>query len=137
MHAAHGLAPLHRQGTGRQRDGERRARTPRKPRGSLALIDDDRLAVTGVGKSADVGRKVAATFNSTGTRAYTLAFRGKDEFVVVSQNPDPATKGERLWVDGLQEGHVHDLAVPGVRSAEGRPLLHPQAYYTLNYVPAK
>jgi glucose/arabinose dehydrogenase len=46
-------------------------------------------------------------------------------------------KSVRLWVDGLQEGHVHDLAVPGVRSAEGRPLLHPQAYYTLNYVPAK
>src|SRR5205085_777487 len=31
-----------------------------------------RVAVTGVGKSADVGRKVAATLNSTGTRAYVL-----------------------------------------------------------------
>jgi arabinose-5-phosphate isomerase len=31
-----------------------------------------RVAVTGVGKSADVGRKIAATFNSTGTRAYVL-----------------------------------------------------------------
>jgi hypothetical protein len=43
----------------------------------------------------------------------------------------------RLWVDGLQEGHIHDLAVPGVRSATGEPLLHPQAYCTLNYIPAK
>jgi arabinose-5-phosphate isomerase len=31
-----------------------------------------RVAVVGVGKSADVGQKTAGTFNSTGTRAYTL-----------------------------------------------------------------
>jgi hypothetical protein len=46
-------------------------------------------------------------------------------------------KSVRLVVDGLQEGHIHDLAAAGVRSAEGKPLLHPQAYYTLNYIPAK
>lgn len=42
----------------------------------------------------------------------------------------------RLWVDGLQEGHIHDLAAGGIRSTEGEGLLHPQAYYTLNYIPA-
>jgi arabinose-5-phosphate isomerase len=31
-----------------------------------------RVAVIGVGKSADVGQKIVGTFNSTGTRAYTL-----------------------------------------------------------------
>jgi arabinose-5-phosphate isomerase len=31
-----------------------------------------RVAVIGVGKSADVGQKTTGTFNSTGTRAYTL-----------------------------------------------------------------
>ncbi len=31
-----------------------------------------RLAITGTGKSADVGQKLAGTFSSTGTRAYTL-----------------------------------------------------------------
>jgi arabinose-5-phosphate isomerase len=31
-----------------------------------------RVAVVGVGKSADIGQKTAGTFNSTGTRAYTL-----------------------------------------------------------------
>jgi hypothetical protein len=41
----------------------------------------------------------------------------------------------RLYVNGLQEGHIHDLKAPGVRSAAGKPLLHPQAYYTLNYIP--
>jgi arabinose-5-phosphate isomerase len=31
-----------------------------------------RIAVTGTGKSADVGQKIAGTFNSTGTRSYIL-----------------------------------------------------------------
>ena len=43
----------------------------------------------------------------------------------------------RLRVDKLQEGHVHELHLLGVRSAAGRPLLHPAAYYTLNYIPEK
>lgn len=49
----------------------------------------------------------------------------------------PDRKSVRLRVQGLQEGHIHDLAVRGVRSAEGLSLLHPQAYYTLNYIPEK
>lgn len=46
-------------------------------------------------------------------------------------------KSVRLVVDGLQEGHVHDLTVPGLKSMDGESVLHPQAYYTLNYIPAK
>ncbi len=38
-----------------------------------------------------------------------------------------------LVVEGLQEGHVHELKGSGVRSASGQGLLHDQAYYTLNY----
>lgn len=44
-------------------------------------------------------------------------------------------KRVRLYVDGLQEGHVHELHLDGVRSQEGLPLLHAEAYYTLNRVP--
>lgn len=44
-------------------------------------------------------------------------------------------KSVRLYVDKLQEGHIHDLTVPGIRAIDGEPLLHPQAYYTLNYIP--
>ncbi len=43
----------------------------------------------------------------------------------------------RLAIDGLQIGHVHELALPGVRAAGGEPLLHATAYYTLDYVPEK
>jgi glucose/arabinose dehydrogenase len=46
-------------------------------------------------------------------------------------------KSVRLYVDKLEEGHIHDLKLPGVKSADGEPLLHPQAYYTLNYIPKK
>jgi hypothetical protein len=42
----------------------------------------------------------------------------------------------RLFVDQLQEGHVHELHFKGVRSATGQELLHNEAYYTLNYVPS-
>src|SRR5579885_2601509 len=31
-----------------------------------------RVAITGIGKSADIGQKIAGTLNSTGTRAYVL-----------------------------------------------------------------
>ena len=46
--------------------------------GSFAAVVDllagcrGRVAVTGIGKSADVGQKLVGTFNSTGTRAYLL-----------------------------------------------------------------
>ena len=43
----------------------------------------------------------------------------------------------RLYVDGLQRGHVHELHANGVRSVKELPLLHPQAYYTLNYIPVR
>ncbi|MFT5301820.1 MAG: hypothetical protein ACI87E_002047 [Mariniblastus sp.] len=42
----------------------------------------------------------------------------------------------RLHVDKLHEGHVHELHLDGVKSAEGKPLWHPVGYYTLNYLPA-
>jgi hypothetical protein len=41
----------------------------------------------------------------------------------------------RIYVDQLHEGHVHELHLDGVRSAEGNPLWHPVGYYTLNYIP--
>ena len=44
-------------------------------------------------------------------------------------------KSVRLKIDKLQEGHVHELHLDGVRSAAALPLLHPQADYTLNSLP--
>ena len=46
-------------------------------------------------------------------------------------------KSVRLYVKGLVEGNIHELHANGVRSADGLPLLHAEAYYTLNYIPSK
>jgi hypothetical protein len=40
----------------------------------------------------------------------------------------------RLTVDGLQPGHVHELHAK-LKDRSGAPLLHEEAYYTLNYLP--
>ena len=40
----------------------------------------------------------------------------------------------RLRVDRLRRGHVHELVCDQVKSAAGRGLLHPQAYYTASYL---
>ncbi|HYT87983.1 MAG TPA: hypothetical protein VEL76_04630 [Gemmataceae bacterium] len=44
-------------------------------------------------------------------------------------------KSVRLVVDGLRATYVQELRLPGMRSRDGRPLLHPDAYYTLNRIP--
>jgi hypothetical protein len=40
-----------------------------------------------------------------------------------------------LVVEGLRAGWLHELHLDGVRSAEGTPVLHPRAYYTLAFRP--
>ncbi|MGC1272843.1 MAG: hypothetical protein WBC44_03990 [Planctomycetaceae bacterium] len=41
----------------------------------------------------------------------------------------------QLRIDGLQRGHIHELHLDGVRSHDGQPLLHTEAYYTLMRIP--
>ncbi len=40
-------------------------------------------------------------------------------------------KKVHIVVNGLQQGAVHELHLPDLRNADGKPLLHPVAYYTL------
>lgn len=44
-------------------------------------------------------------------------------------------KSVRLTIKGLQQGHVHEFHLDGLQSATGQPLLHKEAYYTLNNFP--
>ena len=39
--------------------------------------------------------------------------------------------------DGLIRGHVHHLKAPRVKSASGQAVWHPEAFYTLNEIPAE
>jgi glucose/arabinose dehydrogenase len=57
----------------------------------------------------------------------------KPKLVSVSVADD--RKSVRLKIEGLQEGHIHHLKSPGVKNVDGQPLLHTDAYYTLNYIP--
>lgn len=50
---------------------------------------------------------------------------------LTSATPSPDGLAVELSFDGLREGYVHELRLPGVRSAQGEPLLHPRAYHTL------
>ena len=40
-----------------------------------------------------------------------------------------------LKVNNLKAHYVHELHAEGVLNREGMPLLHPEAYYTLNRIP--
>jgi len=59
--------------------------------------------------------------------------RPKIQKIVVGKDK----KSVRVYLDKLQIGHVHEFHLNGVRSAKKLPLLHAQAYYTLNYIPKK
>ena len=49
----------------------------------------------------------------------------------------PTAKSVRLYASKLEEGHIHELIMDGVRSTAGLPLLHNEVYYTLNYFALK
>lgn len=41
----------------------------------------------------------------------------------------------KLVVHGLREGYIHELKAENLQSSTGEPILHPQAYYTINAFP--
>ena len=41
----------------------------------------------------------------------------------------------RLVLDEMKIGNIHELKMPGLRSAEGKPLLHATGWYTLWSLP--
>lgn len=75
--------------------------------------------------------------------SYTYLYHpayGSDEIMqqpLVVATAEVAADGRSVYlkVEGLRELFVHELVAPGVRCADGRPLLHSQAYYTLNRIP--
>ena len=94
--------------------------------------------------TAPVDPKAAADLASYTIGTYTYIFQGKygspqvDAPTPTIQSAKVAGAGRsvRLVVDGLQIGHIHELKMAGIRSkAEGNPLLHDVAYYTLWHLP--
>ena len=54
---------------------------------------------------------------------------------IVSATVSANALSVRLVIDSLKAGNIHELVSSGVRSADGLPLLHPEAFYTLNRIP--
>ncbi|HMB90991.1 MAG TPA: plastocyanin/azurin family copper-binding protein [Rhodothermales bacterium] len=71
--------------------------------------------------------KYHSTYGSPAINQEAVAVRG----VQVSEDGLRA----RLVLDGLREGYIHELKLPGVRSEENEALLHNVAYYTVNRIP--
>ncbi|HYE19776.1 MAG TPA: hypothetical protein VEA69_15100 [Tepidisphaeraceae bacterium] len=57
------------------------------------------------------------------------------EIKVTKATVAPDNKSVRLTIDGLRPIYVHELRADGVRNKDNKPLLHPEAYYTLNRIP--
>ncbi len=55
------------------------------------------------------------------------------EVTKVEVSPDG--KSVRIRLSEMVAGNIHHLHAPTLRSQDGLPLLHPDAYYTLNYIP--
>ncbi|MCB9782290.1 MAG: hypothetical protein H6751_04935 [Candidatus Omnitrophica bacterium] len=55
-----------------------------------------------------------------------------NQLKVLSVELKPDRRSALLEVEGLRRYYVHELHAEGVRSEGGEPLLHPEAYYTLN-----
>lgn len=85
----------------------------------------------------------AANVESYTLQTYTYIFQsayGSPEVDFTKPTIKSATVGAdgksvRLVIDGLVAGHIHELTAPGVKSADGLPLLHKEAYYNLNRIP--
>ncbi len=93
-----------------------------------------------------VDRPSASRTESYSMRSYSYLFQsnyGSDEIQPQDLTVRAATVSEdglrvELQVAGLRELFVHELVAQGVRDADQRqPLLHTEAYYTLNRIPAK
>lgn len=92
-------------------------------------------------KPIDVKSATADAFTSEGfTYNYTKKYGSPkvDQIEPVITVTDVSKDGSklRIKVEPLTKGLVYKLVASGIRSADGKPLLHDSAYYTLNEIPA-
>ncbi len=92
-----------------------------------------------------VNKESARDLNAYKLTSHTYRYHaqyGSDEILeqsLIIERADVSKDGRRvrLMAGPLREHFVHSLSVPGVRSIEGEPLLHTDAYYTLNRIPTQ
>ncbi len=73
-------------------------------------------------------------------RAFTYIFQEKygspevDESTPILKNIQVSQDRKKVFleIEGLVKGHVHEIKLNGIRSADGNKLLHTDLYYTIN-----
>ena len=91
----------------------------------------------------DVDATTAADPASYAMSSYTYIYHekyGSDETDTHPVRIEKADQGSgkrslRLHCADLRAGYVHELHLNGIKSSAGTPLVHPEAYYTLNRLP--
>jgi hypothetical protein len=90
-----------------------------------------------------IDEATAKDLKSYKTNAFTYAYReeyGGDpvdqtDTNVIKVTVAPDRRSVRLVLDALIQGDIHELHLDGIKNAQGEPLLHSVAYYTLNEIP--
>jgi hypothetical protein len=85
--------------------------------------------------ASDAGSYAMTTYTYIYQSAYGSPEVDHTTPTIKSAIVSPDGMSVRLKVEGLQPGHVHELHA-NLKNADGNPLLHKEAYYTLNYLPA-
>jgi len=86
-------------------------------------------------KAADLASYTMTSYTYIFQAAYGSPEVDQSSPKIVSATVGADNKSVRLVVDGLKAGNIHELTAGGLRSADGLPLLHKEAFYTLNRIP--
>lgn len=87
--------------------------------------------------------KTAKMSDAIQVEAYTYIYQSSygspevDHSKPTIQNVEVAKDNRSITIklEGLKEGHVHEIHFPGIRDANNVPLWHDVLYYTLNQIP--
>lgn len=90
-----------------------------------------------------VDAATAADLKSYAMRIWTYRYhsgygdppREEQDLAIKQAKVSEDGKSVALEIDGMKPYYVHWLKLPGVRNRDGLPLLHSDAYYTLNRMP--
>ncbi|MFT5525381.1 MAG: hypothetical protein ACI9HK_003349, partial [Pirellulaceae bacterium] len=90
-----------------------------------------------------VDAKVAALPETYNVTTYTHIYAGFYGSPEVDQTTPKVTKVDvaadgmsaRIYLDKIEEGHIHDFDLGNMKSKTGEHLLHKKAYYTVNEIP--
>ena len=93
--------------------------------------------------TSEIEAATAGRTDSYAIKSYTYLYSSAYGSAEIETRPLTITRAAvsadrrrvQLKVEGLRALYVHELWAEGVRSSAGKPLAHPEAYYTLNRIP--